>query len=58
MVVANGNARTVRLLTQADALGFGLSDVHFATGHSAVLWYTNTIGGRTTSLPAEDASRT
>ena len=39
MVVANGAARTLRLLTKADALGFGVSDVHFDAGHSALLWY-------------------
>ena len=39
MVVANGEARTLRMLTKADALGFSLSDVHFDAGHSALLWY-------------------
>jgi L-ectoine synthase len=38
-VVANGKARTIRMLTQADNVGFGLSDVHFAAGAEAVLWY-------------------
>src|SRR5262249_56639010 len=39
MVVANGQARTLRMLTRADDLGFGLSDVHFAAGAEATLWY-------------------
>ena len=39
MVVANGAARTVRMLTQADDIGFGLSDVHLDPGAEAVLWY-------------------
>jgi quercetin dioxygenase-like cupin family protein len=39
MVVANGQARTIRMLTQADDVGFGLSDVHLAAGAEAVLWY-------------------
>ncbi len=36
---ANGTARTLRMLTQADRLGFTLSDVHVAAGNSRVLWY-------------------
>jgi quercetin dioxygenase-like cupin family protein len=39
MVVANGQARTLRMLTRADDLGFGFSDVHFAAGAEATLWY-------------------
>jgi L-ectoine synthase len=39
LVVANGKARTIRMLTQADNVGFGLSDVHFEAGAEAVLWY-------------------
>jgi L-ectoine synthase len=39
IVVANGKARTIRMLTQADHVGFGLSDVHFEAGAEAVLWY-------------------
>lgn len=39
MVVANGNARTLRMLTKADGLGFGFSDVHFDKGAEANLWY-------------------
>jgi L-ectoine synthase len=39
MVVANGKARTLRMLVQADDLGFGFSDVHLASGADAVLWY-------------------
>jgi L-ectoine synthase len=39
LVVANGGARTLRMLTQADDVGFGLSDVHLEPGADAVLWY-------------------
>ena len=39
MTVANGSARTLRALTREDELGFSLSDVHFAAGASADLWY-------------------
>jgi quercetin dioxygenase-like cupin family protein len=39
MVVANGRARTIRMLTQADEVGFGLSDVRLDAGAEAVLWY-------------------
>jgi L-ectoine synthase len=39
MVVANGQARTLRMLTQADAVGFGFSDVHLDAGADAILWY-------------------
>ena len=39
MVIANGQARTVRMLTTADGLGFGFSDVHLAAGAEAILWY-------------------
>jgi quercetin dioxygenase-like cupin family protein len=39
LVVANGRARTIRMLTKADDLGFGFSDVHLAAGADAVLWY-------------------
>ena len=39
LIVANGRAGTLRMLTKADGLGFGLSDVHFAAGAEAVLWY-------------------
>ena len=39
MVVANGQARTVRALTKADGLGFSVSDVNFVAGASTVLWY-------------------
>jgi L-ectoine synthase len=38
MIVANGQARTLRMLTKADGLGFGFSDVHLAAGAEAVLW--------------------
>lgn len=41
MVVAGGNARTLRMLTRADGLGFSFSDVHFDAGASADLWYKN-----------------
>ena len=39
LVVANGRARTIRMLVQADDVGFGFSDVHLAPGADAVLWY-------------------
>jgi quercetin dioxygenase-like cupin family protein len=39
LIVANGQARTIRMLTQADDVGFGLSDVHLEAGAEAVLWY-------------------
>lgn len=38
-VVANGSARTVRFLTQADGMGFTMSDVHLFAGVENVLWY-------------------
>jgi L-ectoine synthase len=38
-VVANGKARTIRMLTQVDNVGFSLSDVHLDAGAEAVLWY-------------------
>ena len=41
MVVANGQARVIRALTKSDGLGFSFSDVKFAAGASAVLWYKN-----------------
>jgi mannose-6-phosphate isomerase-like protein (cupin superfamily) len=39
LVVANGRARTIRMLTKSDDLGFGFSDVHFTAGADTVLWY-------------------
>ena len=39
MVAANGQARTTRMLTKADGIGFGFSDVHLAAGAQALLWY-------------------
>ena len=39
MVAANGQARTIRMLTQADDVGFSLSDVHLKAGADANLWY-------------------
>jgi L-ectoine synthase len=39
MVVANGQARTIRLLTQAEDVGFGLSEVQVDAGAEIVLWY-------------------
>jgi L-ectoine synthase len=38
MAVADGRVRTLRMLTKADGLGFGFSDVHLAAGAEAVLW--------------------
>jgi L-ectoine synthase len=39
MITANGQARTIRMLTKADGVGFGFSDVRLATGAEAILWY-------------------
>ena len=39
MIAANGQARTLRMLTKGDGIGFGVSDVHFAAGAEAILWY-------------------
>jgi len=39
MVVANGQARTIRMVTKADGLGFSFSDVHFDAGIVTDLWY-------------------
>ena len=41
IVAARGQARTIRMLTQADDIGFGFSDVHFDAGAEANLWYKN-----------------
>lgn len=38
MITANGQARVVRMLTKADNVGFGLSDVRLAAGAEAKLW--------------------
>ena len=51
-VVANGEARTIRMLTSDDQVGFSLSDVHLEAGARASLWYKHhweanlIIGGR------------
>lgn len=34
-----GYARTIRMLTKADDIGFGFSDVHLDAGGEAILWY-------------------
>jgi L-ectoine synthase len=39
IIVANGRVRTLRMLTKADGIGFGFSDVHMAAGAEALLWY-------------------
>jgi L-ectoine synthase len=39
MITANGQARTIRMLTKADGVGFGFSDVHLAAGAEAILWH-------------------
>lgn len=39
LVVANGKARSIRMLTQSDDVGFSLSDVHLTAGAEATLWY-------------------
>ena len=52
MVVANGEARSLRMLVADDRVGFSLSDVHLAAGARTALWYKNhweanlVIGGR------------
>ena len=51
-VVANGEASTLRMLTQHDQVGFSLSDVQLEEGARADLWYKHhweanlIIGGR------------
>ncbi len=40
-VVANGGARSARLLTKVDGLGFSLADVSLAAGMEVTLWYKN-----------------
>ena len=51
-VVAHGEARTIRMLTRDDQVGFSLSDVRLAAGARASLWYKHhweanlVIGGR------------
>ncbi len=39
MITSNGQARTIRMLTNADDVGFGFSDVRLAAGAEAFLWY-------------------
>ncbi len=39
LIVADGKVRSLRMLTKADGLGFGFSDVQLAAGAEAVLWY-------------------
>jgi L-ectoine synthase len=39
LTVAGGQARTLRMLTQADEVGFSFSDVHTKAGSDATLWY-------------------
>ena len=39
MNTADGQARTIRMLTKADGVGFGLSHVSLAAGAEANLWY-------------------
>ncbi len=39
MIMADGQARTIRMLTKADGVGFGFSDVRLAAGAEAILWY-------------------
>lgn len=41
ITAANGQAKTIRMLTAADKMGFSFSDVHFAKGAVANLWYKN-----------------
>jgi quercetin dioxygenase-like cupin family protein len=39
MIFADGRDRTLRMLVQADNVGFGFSDVHFAAGADTVIWF-------------------
>ena len=39
IIVGNGQVRTVRMLTRADDVGFGFSDVHLAASTDTTLWY-------------------
>ena len=58
-LVANGEARTIRMLTKDDQVGFSFSDVHLEAGARASLWYKHhweanlVIGGRGTVADAE-----
>ena len=40
-VLCGGKARSVRLLTSRDGMGFSLSDVRLDPGMNTVLWYKN-----------------
>jgi L-ectoine synthase len=40
-VVADGEARTLRMLTKADGVGFSFSDVNLAAENKCHLWYKN-----------------
>ena len=52
LIAANGQARTIRMLTQADNVGFGFCDVHLAAGAGATLWYKHHWEAKSTSSPA------
>ncbi len=39
MFAADGQARTIRMLTKSDGVGFGFSDVRLAAGAEAAFWY-------------------
>ena len=39
MVVANGNARSIRMIAATDEIGFSLSDVRLKASAAAELWY-------------------
>ncbi len=41
LVLAEGKARALRMLTKADDVGFGLSDVHIDAGAEETFWYKN-----------------
>ena len=41
MVLADGKVRALRMLTKADDVGFGLSDVHINAGAEETIWYKN-----------------
>lgn len=39
LIAIDGQARTIRMLTKTDEVGFGLVDVHIEAGAEAVLWH-------------------
>ena len=51
MIVGNGQARSIRMLTKADGLGFGFSDVHSPRAPRPSSG-TSITGRQTASFPA------